>query len=259
MSEVLLVEKRDAVTYLTLNRPEKYNALDLEITEKLSLAVKDCFEDDTRVVVIRGSGKAFCSGGDLSYMVSQQSIKEALGKLIQLLHRLMTDIRLLPKPVIAAINGTAAGAGMSLALAADLRIASDRAKFKQAYTSNGLVPDGGWSLWVPAIVGLSKASELILLDEVFDARRAHELGLVNMVAADSDFSLKVDETARMLAKGATKAYGAAKALLNQSALPMLETQLEKERQAMIAIGSTRDAKEGINAFLEKRLPEFCGE
>ncbi|WP_366921548.1 enoyl-CoA hydratase-related protein [Metallumcola ferriviriculae] len=259
MESIVLIERSNSVTYISLNQPNNYNALNPEMAEKLSEAISKCFEDKSRAVVIRGIGKAFCSGGDLSYLNSQDSISQALAGLTQLFHRLITDIRLLPKPVIAAVNGAAAGGGMSLALACDLRIASDKAKFKQAYTSGGLVPDGGWSLFAPAMLGYSKASELLLLDEVIDAQRAYELGLVNLMVPSSEFNQKVEEVATNLAKGATIAHATAKELLNQSIMPMLETHLEKERQAMISIGQTEDIKEGLISFLAKRAPSFSGK
>lgn len=259
MSGVVLVERNDSVTRITLNRPGSYNALNMEMFESLSSAIRDCFDDGSRVVVIRAEGKAFCSGGDLDYMISQKSISDALANLTKVFHRIVTDIRLLPKPVLAALNGTAAGGGVSLALACDLRIASERTRFKQAYTSSGLVPDGGWSLLVPAVIGLAKASEAVFLDEVLDARQALELGLVTMVVPESEFEQKVEETAKKLKQGATKAYAAAKTLLNQSMLPLLEIQLERERQAITSIGKTKDAQEGLAAFLEKRRPTYSGK
>ncbi len=259
MSKSVLVERNDSVTRITINRPESYNALSMELAENFSSAIKECFDDGSRVVIIQAEGKAFCSGGDIGYMSSQKSISEAVGNLTQVFHRTITDIRLLPKPVIAVVNGTVAGAGVSLALACDLRVASEKAKFKQAYTSSGLVPDGGWSVLVPTVIGLAKASEMIFLDEVLDARQALNLGLVSMVVPESEFEQRVEETVKKLKQGATKAYATSKDLLNQSMLPVLATQLERERQAMISIGKTKDAEEGLASFIQKRKPAYSGE
>jgi 2-(1,2-epoxy-1,2-dihydrophenyl)acetyl-CoA isomerase len=259
MNQVVEFCRRESIAYITLNRPKSFNSLDGQLAEELCAAVSSCFDPEIRAVVITGAGRAFCAGGDLDYMKSAPVFSDALAKLTFYLNRIVTDIRLLPKPVIAAVNGVAAGAGMSIALACDLRIASSSAKFKQAYTSSGLVPDGGWTTWVPSIIGLAKASELIFLDQVITASDAERLGLVSFVVSDEEFTSRVEKEARNLAKGATKAFGEAKMLLNQSILSALESQLERERQAMIRIGYTEDVKEGVQAFFQKRLPDFSGK
>jgi 2-(1,2-epoxy-1,2-dihydrophenyl)acetyl-CoA isomerase len=250
---------QENVTFITINRPENFNALDIETVQALRQAVEVCFEQEIRAVVVQGAGKAFCAGGDLAYLQAQATLSKGLAQILDIFNRLIIDIRLLPKPVIAAVNGMAAGGGMSLAMACDLRIVSEKAKFKQAYTSGGLVPDAGWSSWAPLMLGLSKASELLYLDEIIDAQSAKELGIANKVVSAEIFSAAVEAEACKLAKGPTLAYAQAKALLNQSLLPHLESQLEKERQAMIMIGRSDDANEGIKAFLEKRLPLFTGK
>jgi 2-(1,2-epoxy-1,2-dihydrophenyl)acetyl-CoA isomerase len=258
-ANLVVTQIRENVSFITINRPDNFNALDVETVQALRQAIEECFDEEIRAVVIQGSGRAFCAGGDLAFMQAQPTLSEGLGKILDIFNRVITDIRLLPKPVIAAVNGMAAGGGMSLALACDLRIVSERAKFKQAYTSGGLVPDAGWSSWAPVMLGLSKANELLYLDEIIDAQSAKSLGIANIVVSAEKFEQTVEAEALKLAKGPTLAYAQAKALLNQSILPNLESQLEKERQAMIKIGRSDDAIEGIKSFLEKRPPIFTGK
>lgn len=259
MAELVLSEVANQVCYITINRPEAFNAVDKETAQQLSLALARCFDPAIRAVVIKGAGKAFCSGGDLSFLRQQPDLSQGLGETIQEINRYITDIRLLPKPVIAAVNGVAAGSGFALALACDLRIVSKKAKFKQAYTGGGLVPDGGWSILAPVVLGLSKTSELLYLDPVIDGETAQQLGIANILAEPEEFDTTVAAVAEKLAASATAAFGEAKALINQILLPHLETHLEKERQAMIRAGKTADAQEGIEAFLNKRQPVFQGK
>lgn len=160
--------------------------------------------------------------------------------------------------MIAAVNGVAAGGGMGLALACDLRIVSDKAKFKQGFTSASLVPDTSWSLFAPLLAGLSRAAEWVLLDPLLTAQQAAECGLANLVVPADAFDQEVEALAQRLAQGATLAFAEAKRLLNQAVLPHLETHLERERQAMMRAGRSRDAREGLTAFAEKRPPVFEG-
>lgn len=257
-TEKVLISLRDAICTITLNRPQNFNALDLETAEGISGALAQCTGTDVRAVVIRGSGKAFCAGGDLAHLSAGGDLSAALGNVIAALNRVVLQIRSLPKPVVAAVNGVAAGGGMGLALACDLRIVSDKAKFRQAYTGAGLVPDTGWSVFAPLMVGLSKASELALLDPVLDAAEAQRLGIANLVVGADGFDEEVEKTARRLASGATLAFGEAKALMNRVVMPKLEALLEEERQGMIRAGKTRDANEGVDAFLNKRTPVYTG-
>jgi len=164
----------------------------------------------------------------------------------------------MPKPVIAAINGAASGAGMSLAVACDLRMATASARFRQAYTGIGMVGDGGWTLFVPLLAGYSKAMELLLLDPVFDAHQAMAWGLVTQVVEDGQLENASMEMASRLAQGPTKAFGIAKENMNRALMAVLETQLELERSGMIAASRTSDYLEGIKAFTEKRKPDFKG-
>lgn len=258
MEKFVLSDVIDHICFITLNRPETFNAIDVETAKQLAHTLSLCFDPKIRAVVIRGAGKAFCSGGDLAFLRQQEDLSSTLGDIINAINRYIADIRLLPKPVIAAVNGVAAGSGFSLALACDLRIVSKKAKFKQAYTGGGLVPDGGWSILAPALLGLSKTNELLFLDPVIDAETAHHLGIANMVVEEEELEQTVKTVAQQLAGGATIAFGEAKALVNRILLPGLETHLEQERQAMIRVGKTTDAQEGLAAFLSKGKPAFQG-
>lgn len=259
--DTVLFESTGGVAQITLNRPEVFNAFNSVMGEELAVAIKQCFDSAMRVVVITGASKAFCSGGDLKEMqaVSPEHLPDFLRNLTKLLHRLITDIRLLPKPVIAAVNGPLAGAGFSLVLACDLRFAVAHAKFKQSYTSVGLCPDGGFTAFLPAMVGLAKASELLFLDPVIDAAQAKEFGIVHDVFGEEEFVVRVLNIAVKLASGPTLSFAMAKALLNSALLFHLERQLELEQQGMIAVSGTRDALEGIAAFFGKRSPNYRGE
>ena len=260
MPATVLFEVRDKIGYITFNRPEAYNALTFSMGEELVRAVEACFDPKVRAVVLTGAGKAFCAGGDLIAMLEncRENISAFLRELTKFLHRAVTDIRLLPKPVIAAVNGTAAGAGLSLALACDLRYAVSGLRFRQSYTSVGLCPDGGFTALLPALAGLGRSGKLLFEDPVFTSEQAFEWGVFDNVITADEFSGSVDETAKKIANSATQSYARAKALLNQSLLPHLEKQLELERQSIIETGRTDDAWEGINAFISKRPPEYKG-
>lgn len=256
----IILEKIDGVAILRMNRPERYNAFGFKMAEEMERRIEDCFDEGIKVVVITGAGSAFSSGGDMKELKEEYLNRrgEFFRDLTKKLHRIITDIRLLPKPVIAMINGPAGGAGFSIAMACDLRFASDRAKFKQAYTSIGLCPDGGWTVFVPAAVGYAKAMELLLLDPVIDAKEALTLGIVCRVFPHEELEERTLEIARRLARGPLLSFAKAKALVNSSMFDHLEKQLERERQAIFQCGLTEDFEEGLNAFFEKREPVFKG-
>ncbi|MBI4757793.1 MAG: enoyl-CoA hydratase/isomerase family protein [Chloroflexi bacterium] len=261
--QTVLLNVQDGVATITLNRPEVLNALDLPMAEALVRAVQVCMEDDgVRTVILTGAGRGFCAGGDMKaaweHVQAGGDPGHFFRDLTVPLHRAITDMRLMEKPVIAAINGVVGGAGMSLAVACDLRLAAEGAKFKQAYTSIGLVPDGGWTAIVPQIIGAARAVELLLLDSVLDARQAFALGLVHEIVPDDRLAERAREVATRLAQGSTKAFGGAKALVNAALFPLLEVQLERERQRIIAPGGTADFLEGLSAFVEKRRRSFRG-
>ncbi len=262
MNSVLL-DVQDSVATITFNRPEALNAFDLAMAEVMLAKVQACMEDDAiRAVILTGAGRAFSAGGDIKAVLeihqSGGDVRQVFRDLILIFHRIITDLRRMEKPVITAINGSAGGGGMSFAVAGDLRIAAESAKFKQAYTSIGLSPDGGWTVFVPQLIGLAKATELLLLDPVFDAQEALNMGLVNEVVPDDQLMARVGELAAQLAAGPTTSFGGAKQLLNAVAFPDLEAQLERERQRVIYQSGTADFIEGLTAFIEKRPPQFKG-
>lgn len=263
-AESVLLRVEEGVTTLTLNRPEVLNALDLPSAEALARAVRSCREDDrVRAVVLTGAGRGFCAGGDVRAMAeglrAGKQPETFFRDLTVPLHEIILDLRSMEKPVIAAVNGPAGGAGLSLAAACDLRLAAEGATFKQAYTSIGLTPDGGWTALIARIVGPAKATELLLLDPVLDAQQALALGLVHEVVPAASLSERAHAVAVRLAQGPTRAFGGAKALVNAALFPDLEQQLERERQRIILQGRSADFLEGVAAFMEKRLPRFAGK
>lgn len=263
-ANLVLYERDDAVALITLNRPDAMNTLNMELGEGLVAMVERArFDQTVRAVVITGAGRAFSAGGDLKAMKANQDAggdpSQFLRDLTRFLHAAIVDLRLMEKPVIAAINGPAGGAGLSLALACDLRVMAEGAFFQQAYTTVGLVPDGGMTAFLPHLVGLGAASELIFLNPSIDARRALQMGLVHEVVPADELMPRIMEMAHSLAAGPTLALGQAKGLLNRSLLLTLESQLEAERQAIAAMGATADFHEGLTAFLEKCPPDFKGE
>ena len=181
-----------------------------------------------------------------------------LRQLTKLLTLVITGIRYIPKPVIAMINGATAGVGISIAAACDLRICGSSAKFKQAYTSVGLVPDGAWSLLIPYLIGFGKATEMVLLDPLLDAGQALEYGLVNRVVKDSELEKVTLDIACQLSMGTSLSYAIAKENMNNALYGLLERQLELERKGVISIGKTMDFNEGLTAFFEKRKPNYVG-
>ncbi len=257
----VLVDIEDSVATLTLNRPEVLNALDVSTTEALVEAIQACMDDaDIRSVILTGAGRGFCAGGDMKalwrHVQNGGSASHFLRDLTALLHRAITDLRRIEKPVIAAINGPVGGAGMSFAAACDLRLAAEGARFKQAFTSIGLTPDSGWTALVAHIIGPAKAMELLLLDPVVDAAEALALGLVHELVPDDRLIERAREVAIKLARGPTAAFGGAKALVNETLFSGLETQLERERQRIISQAATPEFLEGLSAFVEKREPRF---
>ncbi len=262
-AESVVLRVQEGVATLTLNRPEVLNALDLHSGEALARAIRSCRNDGgVRAVVLTGAGRGFCAGGDVKAMAegirAGKEPETFFRDLTVPLHQIILDLRSMEKPVVAAINGPAGGAGVSLAAACDLRLAGETATFRQAYTSIGLTPDGGWTALIPQIVGPAKAMELLLLDPVLDARQALALGLVHEVVPAAGLMERAQAVAARLAHGPTLAFGGAKALVNAALFPDLEAQLEKERQRIILQGGTADFREGVAAFVEKRAPGFRG-
>lgn len=260
--EVLLVEQRGAILTLTMNRPDSLNAFNrallVGLREEFDRAASD---DSIRCVVLTGSGRGFSSGADLTDLREQYEGPEppALGSYVRDLYSpLVLAIRRIEKPVIAAVNGVAAGAGASIALACDLRVASDKASFVEAFVRVGLIPDSGGTVILPLLVGLAKASELAFSGGRVSAEEALRLGLVNRVVSGDELMTTTHAWAEELAGLPTRAIGLTKRGFNRSLLPQLEDVLEHEAQLMEEAGRTHDHREGVHAFLEKRNPEFTG-
>ena len=250
---------------ITLNRPEARNALTPQMVDDLAQCLKDCQGAEIRAVLLTGVGGAFCAGADVKDFADTleergpSGLSQHLHQLADRLHReVILAIRLLDKPVVAAINGVAAGGGFSLSLACDLRVASSDARFVMAYAGIGCTADGGSTYSLPRLVGAGRAMEIYLASQPIGAEYARELGLVSQVFPAADFARHALETATRLAEGPTRAYGRVKALFNQSWEADLSTQLNAETEAIGDIGLTRDFQEGIRAFTEKRQAWFQG-
>jgi 2-(1,2-epoxy-1,2-dihydrophenyl)acetyl-CoA isomerase len=257
----VILEKKDNITIIKLNRPKFYNSFSFGLGNDLIRALEICTDDrETRVVIITGAGRAFCAGGDLALFkeLGEDALSDGLRQIIKILNTGIMCIREIPKPIIAAINGAVGGAGMSIAAACDLRICSSSVKFKPGYITAGLVPDGAWTLSVSLLVGFGKATEIALLDHEFDAQEALQFGLVTRVVEDIELEEETLTVATALAQGPAVSYAIVKDNLNQAMYGLLERQLENERKGMIRVGQTSDALEGINAFVEKRKPNFTG-
>lgn len=257
MSDTVLVEIRGEVAVLTLNRPESANTLDLDMGRDLLTAALRCGADPAvRAVVLTGAGKNFCFGGDLRGMVSGGTpVEPYLRELTAHLHAAISQFMRMDAPVIAAINGTAAGAGVGLVAMADLAIAGEASKISLAYTGVGLTPDGGTSFLLPRAVGAKRASELILTNRALSSTEALEWGLVNQVVADSEVLDAALKLAGKLAAGPKGAFGKAKRLLGAS-LGALEQQMALEGETIAVQAATAEGGEGIAAFLGKRKPQY---
>jgi 2-(1,2-epoxy-1,2-dihydrophenyl)acetyl-CoA isomerase len=255
----LIYEVKDAVATLTLNRPERLNALGDTLRDDLYDAVLRSSQDpEVRVMVITGAGKGFCAGGDVKAMNDTKEgrapARPLEDKVAPLRDRVLLAMRDAPKPVIAAVNGAAAGAGMNLALGCDIRLASTAAKFTQAFVKRGLHPDWGGTYFLPRLVGMAKACELIFTGEIIDVR----LGIVNAVYAPEELMPAAYELARKIAVGPPVAIRLAKRALYHSEETDLRGALEFETFAQNVCSETEDAREGIRAFVEKRTPSFKG-
>ncbi len=259
MSEQAVVwKKEEGICVITMNQPGSLNAISKAIVAGLEEAMEDCFDSAIRAVVLTGSGRAFCAGGDIAEAINDGAPHWML-QTPKKLAVATSAMRRLPKPVIAAINGPAMGVGMSIAMACDLRIMSDKASLSQSYTSVGLSPDGAWTTTVPRIVGVAKALEMVMLDQPIKADEALRLGLVSMVVPAAELEAETMQLARKLAAGPTKAYAAAKLLINESMLQGMEGQMERERYTISACAETEDFIAGSNAIFNKSQAVFKGK
>jgi len=261
-NDTVLVAVDSGVATLTLNRPERLNALDEKLGGELLQSVRDVgARPEVRCLVLTGAGRAFCAGGDVKEMHDKLGVSrpaEFFEGPLATFHELILTLRRLPQPVVAAVNGPAVGAGMNLALSADIVHASERAVFSEAFVKLGLVPDCGGTFFLPRLVGPARAAELMFTGDTIDAQRALELGIVSRVVPPGELLSGAVAVATRLAAGPPLAIARCKELLLSSFGSSLEDMLRLERQAQIECGGTADFGEGLRAFAEKRAPRFEG-
>lgn len=260
--ETIQLEMRDSVCVLTLNRPDRLNALTVEVAKDFKAAIAEAIERGARAIILTGAGRAFSAGGDLREM---QEIAKKDGRVeaffdepLRLLNEAIVLIRETPVPFIAAVNGVASGGGCNLALACDLVIAAESAKFNQAFIKIGLTPDCGGTFMLPRLVGWKRATELLFTGDLVGARAAAEMGMINSVTPDEELMSRAMAMAEKLTQAPTAAIAEIKKLLEASARNDLRSQLDLERETQIESGKTKDFVEGVSAFLEKRPPRFVG-
>jgi 2-(1,2-epoxy-1,2-dihydrophenyl)acetyl-CoA isomerase len=263
MTATLLTAQDGGVLTLTFNRPEVLNALNDQVVKELGAALRQAERDATvRCLVLSGAGRAFSAGQDLGAFVAREEAPEDFSIREHLqsgYNQIVTRMRGLEKPIIAGINGVAAGVGLSLALAADMRIAADNASFTTGFSKIGLVPDGGMSYMLPLLVGIGRAAELAFTSDRIDAAEAHRIGLVNRVVPAAELGAATQALAQQLAAMPTRALGLTKRAFNRSVLADLATWLDYEAHLQEIAGQTADHKEGVRAFIEKRPATFKGE
>lgn len=252
-------EIKDKVAILTLNRPEVFNSFNREMALKLQDELDACEKDvAVRAIVITGEGRAFCAGQDLKEVTSPE-LNPGFKKILEEHYNpIISRIRNIEKPVLAAVNGVAAGAGANIALACDVVVASEHASFIQAFSKIGLVPDSGGTFFLPRLIGFQKASALMLLGDKIDAQEAERLGMIYKVFSVDTFSQEVTNLSSILSNMPTKALGLTKRLLNQSMTNTLEEQLNLEGKLQIESAQTKDYAEGVDAFVNKRKAQFKG-
>lgn len=258
--ETIDLTVRDNVAYLTFNRPEAANSIDVDFARDLMYAALQCDEDPAvRAVVLSGAGRMFCGGGDLkTFATKGADLPHYLKEVTTYLHAAVSRLTRMDAPVIAAVHGSAAGAGMSLACAADIVLAAEGAKFTMAYTRAGLTPDGSSTYFLSRIVGLRRALELTLTNRVLSAAEAVALGIATRVVPETQLRDAARTLATSFAAGPTQAFGASKRLLHAGWTGTLETQMELETRAIADVARGPDAHEGIAAFVEKRQAKFIG-
>ncbi len=255
----ILFEIKNHIAFITLNRPDKLNSFNREMALLLQERLDECAASaQVRCIYITGNGNGFCAGQDLAEVVDPNGpgMPKILGEHY---NPIIKRIREISKPIIAAVNGVAAGAGANIALACDIVVATQSTSFIQAFSKIGLIPDSGGSYHLPRLVGFQRASALMMLGDKISATDALQMGMLYKVFSDDTFAVESKKIAHTLAEMPTKALGYIKALLNQSAKNTLESQLEMEDEYQQKAAATNDFKEGVEAFLEKRLPVFKGE
>jgi 2-(1,2-epoxy-1,2-dihydrophenyl)acetyl-CoA isomerase len=256
--ELVLIRREEKVGTIILNRPQAMNYVDQEMAVKIDRALQDfADEDEIRCIVLTGTGRAFSAGGDIKFMQKDHRVHELVRRMDGVTRYIRSMIDL-PKPIIASVNGMAVGAGCNMALAADLIIASADAKFGQVFCRIGLIPDCGGCYLLPRRVGITKAKELIFTGRVIDAQEAEQIGMVNRVVPAASLPEETKKIALEIANGPTLALGIAKRILNQSFETDLETILRLENSNQTLLRKAEDHPEGVQAFFEKRKPEFKG-
>ena len=260
MYETVLYEKDKGVATIALNRPEKLNAFDATMHEELYSALDGAASDEeVRCVVLRGEGRGFSAGADLAEVVQSADGDPDLGEYLRSTYsRLVQRMVAIEKPIVAALHGPVYGAGVGIALACDLRIAAESAKFSVAFIKIGLMPDAGVTFFLPRVVGLGRAMQMSMLGDAVEAKEAYRIGLVNKVVSDEDLEEETRNLAGQLAEMPTSALGRIKHSLYASFETDLETALEREAEGQTFCGYTQDHKEGVAAFFEKRQPQFRG-
>jgi 2-(1,2-epoxy-1,2-dihydrophenyl)acetyl-CoA isomerase len=257
--ETILSERTGGVATIALNRPDKLNAFDATMHEELYDELVEAAEDDVRCIVLRGEGRGFSAGADLAQIIQNADGDPDLGEYLRgsysRLVKLMVET---PKPIIAALHGPVYGAGLGIALACDLRIAAESAKFSVAFVKIGLMPDAGVTYFLPRVVGLGRAMEMSMLGDAVDADEAQKMGLANKITADDSLLEETRSFAERLAALPTAALGRMKSALHASFETDLETALEREAEGQTFCGYTQDHEEGVAAFFEKRAPRFTG-
>ena len=258
MNELIELVKTDAIAQIALNRPEAYNAFNYDLVSQLASRLTTLAGDDNvRGVVITGTGKAFCAGGDLKWALgSPTKPGAAFHTLAAQFHLAVLEIRRMKKPVVAAVNGVAAGGGFSLALACDFRVMEKSAVLRQAYTSNGLCIDGGGTFTLPRLVGYARALEIAAFDAPISADQALSWGLVTKVVENGQALSEATAMAQLLSRRALNSFAWTKKLITDSFNTSFETQLELERAALEACADHPDGREGLTAFSEKRKPKY---
>lgn len=251
---------RDQILTITLNRPEKYNSFTRSMALELQQALKKAESANLRCVILKSNGKAFCAGQDLPEVVEQSKDQTfTLADTVQTNYNpVIRTIRKLEKPVVCAVQGTAAGAGANIAFACDIVIASHEAIFVQAFSKIGLIPDSGGTFFLPRLVGLAKTNAMYLLDEKFSADQAVEMGLIYKAVTHAKLQDEANSIAQKLASSPTRGFGLYKRAINLSFENTLDQQLDLEAELQTIAGNTDDYKEGVSAFLEKRKPTYSG-
>jgi 2-(1,2-epoxy-1,2-dihydrophenyl)acetyl-CoA isomerase len=254
----ILFELKDSIAFITLNRPDKLNSFNRDMALQLQTRLDECKEKEVRSVYITGAGKAFSAGQDLSEVADPAGpgMQRILGEHY---NPIVSRIRKLEKPVVAAVNGVAAGAGANIALCCDIVVASKSASFLQAFSKIGLIPDSGGTYTLPRLIGWQKASALAMLGEAVSATEAEEMGMIYKVFPDETFAENSKSIASVLATMPTRGLAYTKQLLNMSFTTNFEEQIHDEDIFQQKAAQTADFKEGVNAFLEKRKPSFKGE